>query len=188
MADFFQGVLNSAIYVPRGRFGGKNFFSKKPRQFSFGNRAVNFVVFLQKFSRNDIQKCLVPFKTNTCNQAIISGETFFFVVLFGFWGGKYRQGCQKTVYVDRRKMEESGFYFERFDSWYCFLTLNKTFRISVEKFQQGCQYCNLRVEMNNLRRNIFFLSKLSVSIYLRIFRTTSLDVQRKKNQDFQNCS
>ena len=66
------------------------------------------------------------------------GKTFIFVVLFGFWAGKFRQGCQKMVYVDRRMIEESGFYFKWFDSRYCFLTLNKTFRILAENFQQGC--------------------------------------------------
>ena len=33
----------------------------------------------------------------------------------------------------------------------------------------------------------FFWNKLSVSYYSRIFRTKILDIQRKKNQDFQNC-
>ena len=73
-AEFFQNVVNSAICVPRGRFGGKIFFSKKPRQFSFGNWALNFVVFLPKFSRNDRQKSLVPFQTNNFNQVIFSAK------------------------------------------------------------------------------------------------------------------
>ena len=61
-----------------------------------------------------------------------------------------------------------------------FLILIKNSKISPDNSQQGCQYCNLRVEMNNLRRNNFFSKKLSISIYFRILRTKSLNIQCKK--------
>ena len=87
---------------------------------------------------------------------MISSENSQFGFLFGFWAGNIRQGCQKMVYFARITTEESGFYFKWFGSWYRFLTVNKFFRISADNFQKVCQYCNLRVEMNNLWRNFFF--------------------------------
>ena len=72
------------------------------------------------------------------------------------------------------------FYFEWFDSCYCYVTSNKSFRILAENFKQGCQYCVLRVEMNKLRKDIFFWKTLSVSISFRILRKTILDIQQKK--------
>ena len=49
-----------------------------------------------------------------------------------------------------------------------FLILNKISKISRDNFQQGCQYCNLRVKMNNLSRKIFSSKKLSFSNILGV--------------------
>ena len=68
---------------------------------------------------------------------------------------------------------------------FVFFTWNRISKNSADNFQQGCPYCNLRVEMNNLRKNIFFSKKLWVSIYTRIFTTMSLDIQRKKIRTFR---
>ena len=152
--------------------------------FSFGTWTENFVLFPPKSSLNDSEKCLVPLQTNAFNEVISLGKISF-PLSFGFWAGGFRQGCQKVVNVDGRTIEEIGCYFEWFDSWYCFLRLNKSFGILAEKFQQGCQYCNLRVEMNHLRRKIFFSNELSISIYFSTLWTKSSDFQRKKNRSLR---
>ena len=76
-------------------------------------------------------------------------------------------------------------YLEWFDSWYCYLTFNKTFWILAENFKQGCQYCILRVEINDFRKDIFFWNKLSVSISFRILSEKSWDNQQKKVRTVQ---
>ena len=131
------------------------FFQNNWATISFGNWTKNFVIFLPIFSRIVCKKWLVPFQTNTFKKVIFS-ENFHFGFLFGFWAANIRQACQKMVYVARRTTEECGFYFKLFDSWYRFLTMNNFFWISPDIFQQRCQYCKHRVEMNNLRRKLFF--------------------------------
>ena len=156
LAELFQSVINIAFYVPRGRFGGKIvFFFKITKTLFYRKLGKKFVIFLPIFSRIVCKKCLVPFQTNTFKEVIFS-ENFHFGFLFGFWAANIRQACQKMVYVARRTTEESGFYFKLFDSWYRFLTMNNFFWISPDIFQQRCQYCKHRVEMNNLRRKLFF--------------------------------
>ena len=61
-----------------------------------------------------------------------------------------------------------------------FLILNKISKISPDNSQQGCQYCNLRVEMNNLRR-IFFSNKLSIWIYFRVWGLRFCTFSAKKS-------
>ena len=68
-----------------------------------------------------------------------------------------------------------------------FLILNKISKISRDNFQQGCQYCNLRVKMNNLSRKIFSSKKLSFSNILGVKGLRFCTSSAKKNQDLQNC-
>ena len=115
------------------------------------------------------------------------GKIFVFVVLIGFWEGKLRHNCQKRPTFTEEQLSKVVLCFERFDCWYCYVTSNKFYRILAESFKQGCKYCILRVEINNFRKDIFYWNKLSISIYFRILRKKILDIQQKKNQDFQNC-
>ena len=187
LAEFFQSVVNIAFYVPRGRFGGKiDFFQNNYDTFlsETGQKTLSF--FNQIFPGSFLKKCLVPFQTNIFKEFFFS-ENFHFGFLFRFWAANIRQACQKIVYFARRTTEESGFYFKWFDSWYRFLTVNKFFRIPPDNFQQVCQYCNLRVEMNNLRRKIFFSNKLSISIFLGVWGLRVWIFSTENNQDLQNC-
>ena len=84
-------------------------------------------------------------------------------------------------------MRELVFNFKWFDSWYCYLRLNKNFRILAEIFKQNCQYCILRVEMNNFRKDIFYWNKLSISNCFRILRKKILDIQRKIIKTFETA-
>ena len=108
------------------------------------------------------------------------GKTFVFVVLSGFWEGKLRHSCQKMPTFTEEQLSKVVLCFEWFDSWYCYVTSNKFFRILAESFKQGCKYCILRVEINNFRKDIFYWNKLSISFYFRILRKKILDIQQKK--------
>ena len=84
-------------------------------------------------------------------------------------------------------MRKLLFYFKWFDSWYRYLRLNKFFRILAENFKHRCQYCILRVETNNFRKDIFYWNELSISIYFKILRKKILDIQRKKIKTFRTA-
>ena len=109
-------------------------------------------------------------------------QTLVFVVFLGGFSGKNPTGrvVKQIDHVDRTTIEESGFHFEWYDSWICFLTLNKTFWILAENFEQGCQYCILRVKMNNFRKDILYWNKLKISICCRIFRKKNWTFSEKK--------
>ena len=157
----------------------KYFFIKISKNSLFGNWSKNFVIYLPNLSWNDCQKCVVPFLINTFNEVIFSKKrsfSFFWVFI-----GKTHAGLSKQQStLTEEQMSKAVFYFEWFDLWYYHLTLNKTFWILIEIIKQGCQYCNLRVEMLNIRRNIFFSNKQSISIYFSFLRNKSLDIQRKQ--------
>ena len=87
----------------------ENFFSKKPRHFSFGNWAVNFVVFHPNLSRNDCQKCLVPFRSNTFNQAIISGKLCFSLSCLDLEGGNTDRVVKKRSTLTEQKWRKVVF-------------------------------------------------------------------------------
>ena len=143
--------------------------------------AENFVLFLPINSLKDCQKCLVPLQTNTFNEVIFWGKfsiSWFFSVL-----SEKNPASLSKIYLRWQKNNwGKRLYFEWFDSWYCFLTLNKPFRFLAEIFQQGCQFCNLRVEVINLLRNIFFSNKLSISIFLAFWGRSVWTISEKKSE------
>ena len=108
-------------------------------------------------------------------------ESFQFCGFFCVLSGKIPAGLSKNCLRWQKKIEENGFYFEWFDSWYCFLTLNKPFRFLAENFQQGCQFCNLRVEVINFLRNIFYSNKLSISIFVAFWGRSVWTISEKKS-------
>ena len=57
--------------------------------------------------------------------------------------------------------------------------IEQIFWILAESFKEGCQYCILRVEMKNFRKDIFFWKIPSVSISFRILRKKDLDIHQK---------
>ena len=183
----FQRVVNIAFYVSRGHLEVKIIFLKIIKTLFFGKRARNFIIFLPNNSRNDCQKSFVPFQTNKFVEVIFSGKLSFSLFSLDFERITSGSVLKKLSNMIEEQLTKVVYTSNDLILDIAFLILNKSSKISPDKFQQGFPYCNLRVEMNNLRRNIFFWKKLSVSLYSRIFRTMSLDIQRKKNQDFQNC-
>ena len=85
------------------------FFQKIYGTFSFGFWAENFVLFVPINSLKNCHKCLVPLQTNTFNEVIFSGKFSILWFFFAFWAGKFRQVCQKIVYVDRKKLRKMVF-------------------------------------------------------------------------------
>ena len=89
---------------------------------------------------------------------------------------------KKRPTLTEKQLRKVVVYFDWFDSSNCYVTSNNFFRILVESFKQGCQYCILRVEMNIFRNDIFSWNTISISTYFRILRKKILDIQRKKSR------
>ena len=77
---------------------------------------------------------------------IFSRKLSFLLICLHFERENSGRVVKKWTTLTEEQLRKVVFHFEWFDSWYCFVTLNKIFTISAGKIQQGCQYCNLRVE------------------------------------------
>ena len=140
-----------------------------------------FVIFLPKFSRNDYQKNLVPFQTNTFNEVIFSGKLSILLVSSDFErensGSVFKKQCtlteellRKVVFTSKDLILDNVFslWTKLLGFWPQFFNRNVNTAISASRWSTSGE-------------KTFFSKKLSILYYIIIFRTKSLDIQLKKS-------
>ena len=157
LAEFFQCVVKIAIYFSRKHLEVKLIFLKITKKTFFkGNWAKSFVIFLPNISRNDCRKSFVPFHTNNFKEVIILGKLSFSLPSLDFEPKTSGSVIKKWSTLIEEQLTKVVFTSKDLILDIVFLILKKISKIAPDNFQRGCQYCNLSVEMNNLRRNFFF--------------------------------
>ena len=157
MAEVSGGLSKVHCTCPGDIWRKKYFFSNHLRHPFLGNWAKKFVIFLPNIFRKVCQKCRVPFQTSTFKEVIFSRKLSFLLICLHFERENSGRVVKKGTTLTEEQLRKVVFQFEWFDSWYCFVTLNKIFTISAGKIQQGCQYCNFRVEKKqHPEKHLFF--------------------------------
>ena len=95
--------------------------------------------------------------------------------------GKVRQGCQNNSL----RWQKNNWGKWLFTSYHLILDIvmshrTKFFGFWLKISDRDVNTAFFRIEMNKLRKDIFFWKTLSVSISFRILRKTILDIQQKK--------
>ena len=185
MAEFFLGVVISAIYVSRGTFSAKSIFFKKPRNpfpSETGQNTLSY--FYQCFRGTIVKKALFP-SWRTLSTKWFSRENFHFCCFVWTLSGKNPAGSSKN-----------GLRWQKNNWGKLFLLRMIWFSILFSHFEQNFQVFGRKISTGVLilqspRRDDqppekhFFSNKLSISNYIIILRTKSLDIQRKRIMTFR---
>ena len=182
----FRRVVQSALYVSRGHLELKLIFfnsSKTTFYRKLGEKNLSF--FYQIFSKV-CQKCRVPFQTSTFKEVTFSRKLSFLLFCLHFERENSGRVVKKWTTLTEEQLRKVVFQFEWFDSWYWFCHFEQNFYDFGGKNSTGIQ--SPRRKRTTSGETSFFSNKLSISFfYFRFLRTISLDIQRKENQDLQNC-
>ena len=111
-----------------------------------------------------------------------------FRCFFGFLAGKLHEGCQNISL--RRQKSNWGKWF--FISSHLILDIvishwTQHFGLWLKFLKRDVNTAFSASGLNSLRKNIVFWNKPSISIYFRILRTKSLDIQQKKISIFKTA-
>ena len=184
----FRRVVQSALYVSRGHLELKLIFFNSSKTTFFRKLGEKICHFSTKYFPKFVKNAVFPSRL-ALSRKWLSQENFPFCCFVCILSEKIPAELSKNG-LRWQKNNWGKWFFNSNDLILNigFVTLNKIFTISAGKIQQGCQCCNLRVEKKTTSgETSFFSNKLSISFYFRILRTISLDIQRKENQDLQNC-
>ena len=94
MAEFFPGVVNSVIYVSRGTTRGKGAYFEKSKESFLSDLGKKISPFPTKKFPERLSKPIFSLPDQNLERTDFFWKTLVSAGFFGFWAGKFRQGCE----------------------------------------------------------------------------------------------